>query len=34
VASAHHLGPLHCDAGLHWEIDTSLHLAKLDSRDW
>lgn len=22
------------DAGLHWEIDTSLHLKKLNHRDW
>jgi hypothetical protein len=22
------------DAGLHWEIDISLHLKKLDFRDW
>jgi hypothetical protein len=22
------------DAGLHWEIDTSLHLTRLDNRDW
>ena len=22
------------DAGLHWEIDSDLHLAKLASRDW
>jgi hypothetical protein len=22
------------DAGLHWEIDTSLHLTRLDKRDW
>jgi len=22
------------DAGLHWEVDPDLHLAKLDSRNW
>ena len=22
------------DAGLHWEIDTALHLEKLKRRDW
>jgi hypothetical protein len=22
------------DAGLHWQIDRSLHLQKLDKRDW
>jgi hypothetical protein len=22
------------DAGLHWQIDNDLHLAKLDNRDW